>query len=169
MLTRAARYPILLGVYLIAILLYGCGSPQGLKGPLSSRTFPRDKHQVDGMVSYAKTLIGTKYQYGGTGQDGEGFDCSGFTQHVFKKIGLDLPREALDQYQTGVPVDQKDLRDGDLVFFAISGSGPTHVGLMTGSSHFIHSPSTGKAVRMDKLSNSYWKKVYFGARRLLAY
>ena len=52
------------------------------------------------------------------------------------------------------------------MFFKGNGSGQvSHVGLYVGKGKFIHSPSTGKRVRIDSLSSRYWKKHYTTAKR----
>src|SRR5215470_18846879 len=53
------------------------------------------------LVGTALDLRGTPYKDGGT--DPSGFDCSGFTQYVFAKYGVPLPREVRDQFNTGTP------------------------------------------------------------------
>lgn len=119
------------------------------------------------VVRYASTFIGLQYRFGGTGAN-TGFDCSGFAQHVMRKFGVNLPRQSGDQFKQGAPVDKKDLRKGDLVFFTTYRPGASHVGIYIGDNRFIHSPSTGKRVRFDSLEDQYyWKPRYLGARRVL--
>ena len=75
------------------------------------------------VVAYAKTLLGCKYVYGGTTT--KGFDCSGFTQYVYKHFGVNLNRTAAAQYSNGTSVS--NLQAGDLVMFGKSGI--NHVGI----------------------------------------
>jgi cell wall-associated NlpC family hydrolase len=42
----------------------------------------------------------------------------------------------------------------------------SHVGIYIGDGKFIHSPSTGKSVRVDDLREAYWTKRFTGARRV---
>lgn len=88
----------------------------------------------------AESLIGIPYQWGGTTTSG--FDCSGFTQYVFAKAGVSIPRVASAQYSASQKVSNP--RAGDLVFFSQPGSGGVidHVGIYVNSSTFIGSQST---------------------------
>ncbi|TJY38970.1 NlpC/P60 family protein [Cohnella pontilimi] len=109
-------------------------------------------------------LIGIDYDYGGTTTSG--FDCSGFTGYVFKKLGVELPRSSREQFAVGKKVARDDLRPGDLVFFNTNGSGVSHVGIYVGQNKFAHA-STSKGVTITSLSESYYAKRYLGARRVL--
>ncbi|WP_373232936.1 C40 family peptidase [Cohnella sp.] len=109
-------------------------------------------------------LIGIDYDYGGTSTSG--FDCSGFTGYVFKKLGIDLPRISRDQATKGKKVARDSLRAGDLVFFNTSGSGISHVGIYVGDNKFAHS-SSSKGVRISGMNDSYYAKRYVTARRVM--
>lgn len=113
------------------------------------------------IIATAKKFLGTAYRYGGTGR--RGFDCSGFVQHVFMQHGFKLPRITRDQYKMSRRVPLKSARPGDLLFFAINGKRISHVGIYLGRGRFIHSPRTGKRVRVASMKISYWKKRFAGA------
>ncbi|MCW0207168.1 C40 family peptidase [Achromobacter veterisilvae] len=122
----------------------------------------------DRVVQAGLEAIGTPYSWGG--DDAEGFDCSGLVLYVFREIaGLELPRTARAQRTAGESVgNKKELRPGDLVFFATRGRGVTsHVGIYIGQNKFVHAPRRGTKVRVDEMQNSYWTKRYVGARRYL--
>lgn len=112
------------------------------------------------VISYAKQFLGCKYVYGGTSTNG--FDCSGFTQYVYKHFGVTLNRTAAAQYSNGKSV--KDLQAGDLIMFGKSGI--NHVGIYMGGNTFIHAANKSRGVTTDSLSSGYYKKNYVGARRI---
>lgn len=107
------------------------------------------------IVDYAYKFLGIPYLWGGTTPDG--FDCSGFTQYVFKNAaGVSLPRTTYDQINVGVAVSYNDLQPGDLVFPHTG-----HVGIYVGGGQMIHAPSTGDVI---KVSSVY---KFYTARRVL--
>ncbi|WP_291319833.1 NlpC/P60 family protein [Desulfonatronospira sp.] len=119
------------------------------------------------LVQTAREFIGVPYKWGGSSPD-SGFDCSGLTMVVYRHNGLDLPRVAARQYQSGTPVSRNSLQKGDLVFFDTRGSGKvTHVGIYTGNGRFIHAPSSGRDVTGASLSSPYFRSRYLGARSYL--
>jgi murein DD-endopeptidase / murein LD-carboxypeptidase len=123
-----------------------------------------DLSDMDGLVNTALALRGVPYRNGGS--DLEGFDCSGFTQYVFAQHGLYLPREVHDQFKAGRFVKPDDLVPGDLVFFATTSRGPSHVGIAVGGDAFVHAPSSSGVVRVESWSSRYWSRRFVGARRL---
>jgi cell wall-associated NlpC family hydrolase len=99
----------------------------------------------------AEEYIGTPYRYGGTSPS-SGFDCSGFTQYVFAKQGVRLPRTAHEQAVVGaaLPTDWSAVVPGDLVMFEENGQ-IGHVAIYAGNNRIIHSSSSGRGVRYDDL------------------
>lgn len=110
------------------------------------------------VVSYAKKYLGANYVHGGDGPNS--FDCSGYTQYVYKKFGVSLPHSASAQQNYGKAVSKSNLKQGDLVFFT------GHVGIYVGNNKFIHAANPSKGVVITSLSNSYYKKNYITARRI---
>lgn len=125
------------------------------------------KPTIDNVIDRAHALLGTPYKGGGTSVE-QGFDCSSFLVYLFKtEANIRLPRTTTAMHRSSAATIQRDaLKPGDAVFFRGNGSGQvSHVGLYIGKDQFIHSPSTGKRVRIDSLSSHYWKKNYTTAKR----
>jgi cell wall-associated NlpC family hydrolase len=137
-------------------------SPAPAGAPASPRT-PIREYDV---VGTALDLRGAPYKNGGT--DPSGFDCSGFTQYVFAKYGVALPREVRDQFNAGTPIDRKALEPGDLIFFTTTEPGASHVGIAVGGDEFVHAPSTSGVVRVERFSSRYWAPRFIGGRRVLS-
>jgi cell wall-associated NlpC family hydrolase len=121
------------------------------------------------IVTYAKKYIGTRYIYGG--ESPKGFDCSGFTQYVYKNMGTTLNRTAADQATQGTKVKKADLEPGDLIFFDTNGghNRVNHVGIYVGGGRFIHASSgrTTKRVTISDLTDGFYANAYMTARRIL--
>lgn len=116
------------------------------------------------LVASAKSVIGVKYRSGGT--TAAGFDCSGYVNYVFNKLGISLPRTSGGMYATGKSVTKSNLQVGDLVFFNTSGKGVSHVGIYIGDNKFAHS-SSSKGVSIASINDPYyWGKRYIGAKRV---
>ncbi len=120
------------------------------------------------LVDIAKEKIGLPYQWGGTGNPG--YDCSGFTQYIYKQIGVRLPHKASIQATYGYDVAKEDLRTGDLVFFRGSyGNGAiSHVGMYIGGGMIIHASTGTGSITIDYLFGAgYFTNNYVKARRIL--
>ena len=88
------------------------------------------------VIRLAVSLSGLPYLYGGTTP--AGFDCSGFTQYIFAKLGVSLPRTAEQQRQATTPVSVPKV--GDLVFF---GTPAYHNGIYAGNGMMYDAPKAG--------------------------
>jgi cell wall-associated NlpC family hydrolase len=120
------------------------------------------------MAVAALDFTGIRYRRGGTSA-ATGFDCSGFTRHVFEtRLGMVLPRRADEQAVAPglVAVQREDLQPGDLVFFNTLRRTFSHVGIYLGANRFVHAPRSGGIVRTDDMRFAYWAKRFTGARRL---
>ncbi|PHM63676.1 bifunctional murein DD-endopeptidase/murein LD-carboxypeptidase [Xenorhabdus ishibashii] len=108
---------------------------------------------------------GVAYRFGGNTK--RGIDCSAFVQRTFHdQFGMELPRSTLEQQNIGQTVSRSKLQAGDLVLFK-TGVHRRHVGIYIGNNQFVHA-STSNGVIVSKLTDTYWSKRYYGARRVLS-
>ena len=121
---------------------------------------------ADRAASQAAKMVGKPYRYGGATP--AGFDCSGLVLFSYQQAGLKLPRATEQQRLASREVRVSSLRRGDLVFFDQEGKKNSHVGIYLGDGTFVHAPSSGKRVRVDRLDSAYWKKHLSEARRISA-
>ncbi len=124
---------------------------------------------VDEIINFAKSLLGTPYIYGGMSPDG--FDCSGFTSYVYKKFGIQLERTSSAQAKQGEEVSKENLKPGNLVFFDTNGSHTVinHAGIYIGDGKFIHA-SSGTSVRcviISDITAGYYAVNYITARSII--
>lgn len=129
--------------------------------------FATQRDRMTELVVAAMNFVGVPYRLGGN-DAGAGFDCSGFTRHLFQlELGLALPRRSHEQASAGglVEIERASLRPGDLVFFNTLQRAFSHVGIYVGDGRFIHSPRAGAVVRLENMSSSYWERRFDGARR----
>ena len=150
----------------LLLALAGCAStPTG--GP-SSAAAASARGGSPEVVLAALNFLDTPYRRGGNSA-ATGFDCSGFTRHIFEQsLGVALPRRADEQAGARglVDVARGDLQPGDLVFFNTLGPRYSHVGIYVGEGRFIHAPKPGAQVRVEDIQVAYWARRYTGARRL---
>lgn len=111
------------------------------------------------IIAEAKKYIGTPYVWGGTSP--AGFDCSGFVQYVYAKVGLAIPRTTGTEWAGMKPIAHPN--PGDLVFFNTESTGVSHCGIYLGNNQFINATSS-YGVKISDMTSTYWKPIYLGAR-----
>ncbi len=124
------------------------------------------------ILENAENVIGVRYKYGGT--DTTGFDCSGFTQYVYKLVGIELPHNANKQSKLGEKINLSNAQPGDLIFF---GSSPTakrayHAGMIysniDGRIELIHCVTGGvQHQSSDDQNVKYWLKRVIAVKKMI--
>ncbi|MEK8133110.1 NlpC/P60 family protein [Paenibacillus filicis] len=142
---------------------------QGLVINIPSAQNQNWEAQADAMIAKGMTQLGVPYVFGGD-QPYEAFDCSGFTQYMFREIGMELPHSSAMQSELGkfVPADQ--LRKGDLIFLSDTYQpGVSHVALYMGDNKILQAGTMGtREVKISTLFGTpYYDSHYWGARRLI--
>ncbi|MCX9157211.1 C40 family peptidase [Niveibacterium sp. 24ML] len=133
----------------------------------SDSLLTRATRSAGSLMDSGLQYLGIRYRFGGNSAE-TGFDCSGLVRHVFMEaLGLNLPRTAREMSQVGERVQPSELKPGDLVFFNTMRKTFSHVGIYVGNDQFLHSPSAGGKVRVESMSQDYWRKRFNGARRLV--
>lgn len=130
------------------------GSGQGSGSQLAPPT-----GNAQGLISYAYQYVGKQYILGATGPNA--FDCSGFTQFVFRKFGYSLTRTTYTQVNQGTYVPRDQLQPGDLVFTEGAASSPGHVGIYVGEGRMVHAANSRQGVIVGPIYN------YATARRIM--
>jgi cell wall-associated NlpC family hydrolase len=95
------------------------------------------------VIAVAARYLGVPYVYGGTTP--RGFDCSGYVQYVYARLGVGLPRTADQQLRATRHIPRSQARPGDLVAF-VSGGTAHHIGIYAGGGMMYDAPRTGKSV-----------------------
>ena len=168
-----ARGLRVLSLALLTAALAACGGHEAVRNhvPAPSRHWatvaPADPAASNAVLMRAISLVGTPYRYGGNTPE-SGFDCSGLVNYVYRDmLDLRLPRTSRDLAAWQGPRIAPDrLTAADLVFFGSSGQ-VSHVGIYVGEGRFVHAPTSGGTVRLDRLDGPYWRDHYSGAKRVL--
>lgn len=128
---------------------------------------PVDKLNNFALLDEIDKWWGTKYCMGGITENC--LDCSAFTQILMRDVyNTNLPRTAQEQYTASEKLDDRQLQEGDLVFFHTSGRGKksiTHVGVYLQNNKFVHAASSG-GVMISDLNEKYWQPKFRGGRRM---
>ena len=121
----------------------GIGSGTAATPGLSAATVPGTATGA-GIAEDAKKYLGVPYVWGGTDPK-TGLDCSGLVQRVYKDMGINLPRIAVDQGNAGTTVPNlAAAKPGDLLVMHNGG----HIGIYMGNNKYIHAPQPGMNVQI---------------------
>lgn len=104
------------------------------------------------IVQWARQFVGTPYVWGGNSLT-QGVDCSGLVQQVFRHFGVNLPRLAADQANSGTRVGLDQLQPGDLVAWDDNPyqRGADHIAIALGGGYILEAPRPGLSVRVRQL------------------
>ncbi|MCA0143800.1 C40 family peptidase [Blastococcus sp. LR1] len=119
--------------------------------PAGARTPAGTTADESAIVAKAQEYVGVPYLWGGT-DPSKGLDCSGFTQLVYRSLGIELPRVSAQQATVGRAVPSlNEARPGDLLFFDYSPSRPgiDHAGIYIGDGKMIAAPQPGEVVKIQ--------------------
>jgi murein DD-endopeptidase / murein LD-carboxypeptidase len=124
--------------------------------------------RADSVIALGNRYLGTPYKFGSKTGVTSTFDCSSFTQLMYSKIGISLPRTSKDQATKGAYVSKSNLRKGDLVFFSTRSSNGriAHVAIYAGNGKILHTYGEG-GVKYSNLNSGWWSSHYITARRVI--
>ncbi|UVI33357.1 C40 family peptidase [Paenibacillus spongiae] len=121
------------------------------------------------IIASGKQFIGVRYQFGAPGGRTDAFDCSSFTQYVFKQNGINLPRSSRQQSTVGTVVSKDQLQPGDLIFSDTNRDGViNHVSIYMGGGQVLHTYRVGIGVTISNFAGSTWDKTFVTARRVIS-
>ncbi|OPH57905.1 hydrolase [Paenibacillus ferrarius] len=157
----------LLGITLSASLLLSANlvlSPQAVHAAsVTTATATSTALKANSILATGKQYMGVRYQFGAPKGSTRSFDCSSFTQYVYGKSGVNLPRSSQAQSHVGTYVPRNQLQPGDLVFFY---SPIHHVGIYMGNGKILHTYGS-PGVTISDLNSNWWSSHYSTARRVL--
>ncbi|MBD3918962.1 C40 family peptidase [Paenibacillus sp. PR3] len=123
--------------------------------------------KAEEVLTTGKSYLGIPYRFGAPSNVTSAFDCSSFTQYIFKENGIELPRTSKEQSTLGTKVAKSYLSMGDLVFFSSdSSSTVAHVAIYAGNNKILHA-ATSSGVTISNIDSTYWSKNYITARRVI--
>ena len=128
----------------------------------------------ENLLATARRLVGTPYMWGGASI--KHFDCSGFTQFVYRQCGVVLPRNAREQIYTGeeVPYDFDKMLPGDLLFYGTPASPGkrmvvAHVAMYYGDRKIIHSSQVVRISSLTPDGEDFYDRQPLAVRRILGH
>ncbi|MCP1727162.1 cell wall-associated NlpC family hydrolase [Natronospira proteinivora] len=126
-------------------------------------SMPAEPGDGSAVVQAALSVKGRPYRLGANGP--RAFDCSGLVEYAYRQAGIQVPRTTTRQFREAQPVDRTNMREGDVIFFAVDGISISHVGIYGGNGRFLHSPSPGSRVSWASLEKQYWASRFAGVGR----
>lgn len=128
-----------------------------------------DSYDIEAVISYAESIIGTPHRMGGSST--KGLDCSGLVMLAHSKEEVILPHGSQEQAKYGrIMAPDEELKRGDLVFFHSTyrtAKLVTHAGIYLGEDQFIHTSSSKGVMISEVAGSAYWSGHYLFATRLV--
>jgi peptidoglycan endopeptidase LytE len=123
------------------------------------------------IISFGRRFLGTPYRFGAAPYPrSRRFDCSSYTQYIFRRNGVRLPRTSRSQARVGRAIRQGDVERGDLVFFRrdrYSDNRIGHVGVDIGNGRMLNTYRSPPGVTVTRWRNPFWLRRYVTAREIL--
>lgn len=160
---RRVAHAALPAVLALAVLASCSSAPRYQTRPGEAGPPAPNRQEI---VRFAKTFVGTPYRAGGASR--KGVDCSGLVIAVYSEFDIRLPRTSAGQSRIGGLVDGSRLEPADLLFFKTSRRDlVSHVGIYIGGGKFVHASTSERRVRIDALSDDYYRRRFTVARRIV--
>jgi cell wall-associated NlpC family hydrolase len=124
---------------------------------------------TDVAINNAMKYEGVRYRYGGS--TNKGMDCSGLLHISFAEAGETVPRTSMSFFQAASPIEVKEVKKGDLMFFATGRDRKkiNHVALVVevtpAEVRFVHA-TVSQGVTVSSLNEPYWLGKYRSSGRL---
>ncbi|MFB9756398.1 C40 family peptidase [Paenibacillus hodogayensis] len=142
--------------------------PAGTRKPVRVR---QHVELAPAILRLGRSLLGTPYRFGaGPYPRSKRFDCSSYTQYIFGRNGVQLPRTSTQQSRRGKPIQRSQIEAGDLIFFRrdrYSDNRVGHVGVDIGNGRMFNTYKSPPGVTVTRWRSPYWLKRYITARELL--
>jgi peptidoglycan endopeptidase LytE len=147
-----------------------CLTPDQEAGIIDDKNSEKNNRSVaDQIIKTGEKFLGVPYKFGAPSGRTDIFDCSSFTQYVYWKNGIKLPRTSRQQAKVGKYIPKDQLRKGDLVFYSTSYSVGeiAHVAIYAGDGKLLHTFREPEGVTYTNFNSKWWQKHYIGARRVI--
>ncbi|MFT5581460.1 MAG: cell wall-associated NlpC family hydrolase [Psychromonas sp.] len=158
----------------LSITSWSCAQETTSKLPSDSTiidTKSSNGKEIDDLINFAKTFLGTPYKYSGTAPSG--FDCSGFIYYIMGNFGFSLTRTSFGMAELGRTIRLSEVGKGDLLFFkGRNVNNPTvgHVAMVVDVNEegifFIHSSSSRGVVIDNFKTSKYYIPRFIKAKRM---
>ena len=164
-------------LFILAVTFCSCETTHRMNGAESLEEkyarilrVSKDKITNKKLYAFVDEWYGVKYKYAGNSK--KGIDCSGLAALLEKNVfGKEISGHSSCIYSKCEKISEKELKEGDLVFFTIN-SKPnakegqvSHMGIYLQNNKFVHA-TTKAGVMINDLDEEYYKKYFEGGGRI---